>query len=182
MMPDANIAVRLRPLRYALLAGLSLIPSLLACDDAANAIAPDGRGAESAAMSMAGPAGGDIRGVQTLVHAFEAAFTANDAVAYGSAYAVDADFVNPIGVLTAGQAALVALHAAAFVEGFAGATITAELRDVQFLTGTIALADVYTTLFAPAGAASGWFSRSTPGGRVSLQKRRIWSRNSSTPR
>lgn len=167
---STRIQARSRPFRCAFVAGLLLIPALPACNDTGDAIAPDGRVVETASMSLAGPAGGDIRGIQALAHAFETAFTANDAVAYGAAYAINADFVNPIGVLTAGRAALVAVHAAAFAGGFAGATLTAELREVQFLTGTIALADVYTTLFAPAGTPPPWAVVS-PDGKVRARAR-----------
>ena len=83
----------------------SLVLLLIACGESSETVAPEARPRDSApAMSIVGSGGGDLRGVQALVDEFEAAFVAKDAVAYGAAYAVDADFVNPIGVLTAGRA------------------------------------------------------------------------------
>jgi uncharacterized protein (TIGR02246 family) len=149
----------------------SLVLLLIACGESPETVAPEARARDSApAMSIVGSGGGDLRGVQALVDEFEAAFVAKDAVAYGAAYAVDADFVNPIGVLTAGRAALVALHAFAFSSFFAGASFTAELHHVQFLTGTIALADVHTTLWGGAGTPPPWAVVS-PDGKVRARTR-----------
>ena len=129
---------------------LSLLLIVLACSGS-DTVAP-ARADSDAAPSLAAVAGGgDIRGIEQLVEKFEAAFNAKDAVAYGSQYAEDADFVNPVGVVNAGRAAITTLHAFAFVRGFAPATLTAELRNVEFLTGTIALVDVFTTLRNAAG-------------------------------
>jgi uncharacterized protein (TIGR02246 family) len=147
-----------------------LVPLLIACSDSPDTFALEARARDSSpARSIVGP-GGDLQGVQALVDEFEAAFVAKDAVAYGAAYAVDADFVNPIGVLTSGRAALVALHTFAFSGPFAGASFTAELHHVQFLTGTIALADVYTTLWGGAGTPPPWAVVS-PDGKVRARSR-----------
>ena len=158
-----------RKSRNSVRAGLALL-LLVACSDEQEPVAAKRSSDTAAAMSIVAPAGGDIQGVQALVAEFEAAFVAKDAVAYGAAYAVDADFVNPIGVLTAGRAALIALHAFAFSGPFAGASFTAELHHVQFLTGTIALADVYTTLWGGAGTPPPWAVVS-PDGKVRARAR-----------
>jgi uncharacterized protein (TIGR02246 family) len=148
----------------------SLALLLIACGQSPDAMAPDTPLRAGPTMSVAGPPGGDMKGVLALVDEFEAAFVAHDAVAYGAAYAVDADFVNPIGVLISGRAALVALHALAFSGPFAGVSFSAELHDVEFLTGTIALADVYTTLWDFAGTPPP-FAVVSPDGKVRARTR-----------
>lgn len=113
--------------------------------------APGGLQGDAAASMAVVASRGHIRGIEQLVEEFESAFQARDAVAYGNVYAEDADFVNPIGLLYAGRAAIVAVHTGLFANLPAAVTFTAELHDVRFLTGTIALVDVRTTLAGLVG-------------------------------
>jgi uncharacterized protein (TIGR02246 family) len=129
---------------------LSLFMIALGCSGS-DGVAPARADADAGPSLAAVADGGDIRGIEQLVEKFEAGFASKNAVTYASVYAEDADFVNPIGIVTAGRAAITTLHAGAFAGGFGPATLTAELRNVQFLTGTIALVDIFTTLSNTAG-------------------------------
>jgi uncharacterized protein (TIGR02246 family) len=94
-------------------------------------------------------------GILDLVSGREAAWAAKDPAAYAAAFAADLQFINPAGVLFSGRDAFRALHVGLFNGPFAGSTLTLQVRDVQFLTGTIAI--VYLNLsitgyaFAPPG-------------------------------
>ncbi|MEX2283820.1 MAG: SgcJ/EcaC family oxidoreductase [Gemmatimonadota bacterium] len=147
-MLQQRIAMSLRATR-AQCGQLLLLLSALACSGADSIAGSDDN--RVPVQSAAVASGGDYQGIEQLVQAFEAAFAAKDAVAYGNVYAENADFVNPVGVIVTGRAEITARHALAFAAGFAPATLTAELRDVQFLTGTIAIVDVFTTLRNAAG-------------------------------
>jgi uncharacterized protein (TIGR02246 family) len=129
---------------------LSLLLIVIACSGS-DSVAP-ARADSNAAPSLAVAAtGGDIGGIEQLVERFEAAFNAKNAEVYGTLYAEEADFETPTGVVFEGRAMIVARHAFLMAGPFATATITAELHDVQFLTGTIAIVDVFTTLTGLAG-------------------------------
>ena len=146
--------VRTRPGGYAARPMRATLPVLLlfafACRGP-DAVEPERRAGQVEASRAVAATGGDVRGIEQLVEEFESAFSAKDAVAYGDAYTENADFVNPVGAVTTGRAALVAQHAMLFAGPLAPATFTAELRDVDFLTGTSAVADVFTTLSGFAG-------------------------------
>ena len=146
--------VRTRPSGYAarpIRGTLSMLLLFAFACRGPDAVEPDRRASHSEASRALATTGGDLRGIEQLVKEFEAAFSAKDAAAYGDAYAENADFVNPVGVVTTSRAALVTLHAMLFAGPLAPATFTAELRDVEFLTGTSAVVDVFTTLSGVAG-------------------------------
>jgi uncharacterized protein (TIGR02246 family) len=129
---------------------LSLLLIAIACSGS-DTVAPVRADSDVAPSLTAVAGGGDIRGIEQLVERFEVAFNAKNAENYGLLYAEDADFEIPTGAVFEGRAAIVARHAFLFAGPFAPATITAELRDVQFLTGTIAIVDVFTTLTGLVG-------------------------------
>jgi uncharacterized protein (TIGR02246 family) len=93
-----------------------------------------------------------------IVSAVTAAWTAKDASAYTAPYAEDFQLINPIGALVTGRDAFRAQHAFLFGGPFAGSTQTIDVRDIQFLTGTIAIVyqDVSLTgyAFLPPGLPS----------------------------
>ena len=129
---------------------LSLLLIAIACSGS-DTIAPARADTDAAPPLAAVASGGDINGIEQLVEQFEAAFNAKNAESYGLLYAEDADFETPTGVVFEGRAAIVARHAFLFAGPFGPATIAAKLRDVTFLTGTIAIVDVFTTLTGLAG-------------------------------
>jgi uncharacterized protein (TIGR02246 family) len=92
-----------------------------------------------------------------IVNAATAAWASKDAAAYAAHFAVDAQLINPTGVLFSGREAIRNLHVFLFNGPFAGSTLTLAVRDIQFLTGTVAI--VYLNLsitgyaFLPPGVA-----------------------------
>ena len=93
-----------------------------------------------------------------IVTAVTAAWAAKDAAAYAAPYAVDVQAVSPRGDLIAGRDAFRAQHVFLYGGPFAGSTQTITVRDIQFLTGTIAIVhqDVSLTgyAFLPPGLPS----------------------------
>lgn len=77
--------------------------------------------------------------IMDLVSAATAAWAAKDAPAYAAVYAEDVQAVGPTGIRLAGRDAFRAQHVFLFNGPFAGSTQTIEVRDVRFLTGTIAI-------------------------------------------
>jgi uncharacterized protein (TIGR02246 family) len=78
-------------------------------------------------------------GILDIVSGREAAWQAKDAAAYAVAVATDLHFINPAGALFSGRDAFRALHVFLFSGPFAGSTLAFAVRDIQFLTGTIAI-------------------------------------------
>lgn len=78
-------------------------------------------------------------GILDLVSDRMAAWGAKDPAAYAAAFAADLQFINPAGVLFSGRDAFRALHVILFNGPFAGSTLTLGVRDIQFLTGTVAI-------------------------------------------
>jgi uncharacterized protein (TIGR02246 family) len=75
-----------------------------------------------------------------IISAETAAWAAKDAAAYAASYAEDLRFINPAGVVFLGRDAFRSLHVAFFNGPFAGSTLAISVREIQFLTGTIAIA------------------------------------------
>ena len=96
--------------------------------------------------------------IMDIVSAVTAAWTAKDAAAYAAPYAEDVRGIGPLGALLTGRDAFRAQHAFLFNGPFAGSTQTIEVREIQFLTGTIAIVyeDVSLTgyAFLPPGLPS----------------------------
>jgi uncharacterized protein (TIGR02246 family) len=78
-------------------------------------------------------------GILDIVSGRVAAWAAKDPAAYASAFAADLRFINPTGALVFGRDAFRAAHVFLFNGPFAGSTLTLTVRDIQFLTGTIAI-------------------------------------------
>jgi len=68
-----------------------------------------------------------------------AAWAVKDAAAYASAFAPDLRFINPAGVLISGRDACRATHVFLFNGPFAGSTLNLAVREIEFLTGTVAI-------------------------------------------
>jgi uncharacterized protein (TIGR02246 family) len=96
--------------------------------------------------------------IMALVSAATSAWAAKDASAYAASYAEDVQAIGPTGTLLLGRDAFRAQHVFLFNGPFAGSTQTIEVRDIQFLTGTIAIVyqDVTLTGYAslPPGLPS----------------------------
>ena len=78
-------------------------------------------------------------GILDIVAGRTAAWAAKDPAAYTSAFAEDVRFINPAGALVSGRDALRGVHVFLFNGPFAGSTLDLAVREIQFLTGTVAL-------------------------------------------
>ena len=147
-----------RTSRAASIAAMPLVALLSsACGDQPDATAPIGvRSVEVSAQPISNSISTDP--ITEIVTAVTAAWTAKDASAYAAPYAADVQAVSPRGDLLTGREAFRAQHVFLFGGPFAGSTQTIEVRDIQFLTGTIAIVyqDVSLTgyAFLPPGLPS----------------------------
>jgi uncharacterized protein (TIGR02246 family) len=124
-------------------ASLAAIPGLLlvvstACNDGSDATGPLAPGHLNSAPQA------DLGAIPTapildIVSASTAAWAAKDATAYAALYAVDLQLINPAGVVFSGREAFRNLHVFLFNGFFAGSTLSIVVRDIKFLTGTIAI-------------------------------------------
>jgi uncharacterized protein (TIGR02246 family) len=147
-------------LRAASAAAIPLVAAALlsaGCTDPSDATAPVraqpvGLPARPPSVSIS------IDPIMDLVTAATAAWSAKDASAYAAGYADDMQLVGPLGALLTGRDAFRAQHVFLFNGPFAGSTQTIQVRDVRFLTGTIAIVaqDVSLTgyAFLPPGLPS----------------------------
>jgi uncharacterized protein (TIGR02246 family) len=98
------------------------------------------------------------RGIHALLESREAAWNEGDGIAYGNHYTADADFVNPLGGIVTGSAAIGATHVFLFnpVNGpFRGSTASYVVRRMVALTGSLAIVDANETLTGFAGTPPG---------------------------
>ena len=146
------------PLRAASLTatGAILLLGSTACNegsDAARPLAPPQSQASQVSQSAV-PTGG----ILDVVGGRVAAWAVKDAAAFASTFAPDVRFINPTGVLISGRDAFRATHVFLFNGPFAGSTLGLAVRDIQFLTGTVAI--VYLDLsitgyaFLPPGVSA----------------------------
>jgi uncharacterized protein (TIGR02246 family) len=150
----------LSPTRPTLLAAAALGLLLAACDGSfagpatESALAPaDGI---SAQVALVPP--GAAQGIHALLESWTAAWNAGDGVAYGNHYSADADFVNPLGSVLTGSAALGATHVFLFnpVNGpFRGSTSSYVVRRIVAPTGSLAIVDATVTLTGYAATPPG---------------------------
>jgi uncharacterized protein (TIGR02246 family) len=142
-------------------ASLAAIPAVLlvlstACNDESDAIGPLAAPQTQAPEANLGAI--PTAPILDIVSAATAAWAAKDAAAYAALYAVDMQLIGPLGTLISGRDAFQAQHVFLFNGPFAGSTQTIVVRDIQFLTGTIAIVyqDVSLTgyAFLPPGLPS----------------------------
>ena len=98
---------------------------------------------------------GDEEGIEALVDAQFAAWSAKDAAAYASTYAVDAKSFNPVGGVLDGREVIRLQHAFLFSGPFAQSTETEAITGIRFLTGTIAIAYLNSALSGHSGLPPG---------------------------
>ena len=107
----------------------------------------------SAVSPQASVSGGpnDVAAIQQIVNTFDATW-GSDPVTYAGQYA-DADFISPDGTNLTSAAAITALYTFLFTVVFGGSTRTSTIRQLTFLTGTVAVLDInaQVTGFGPPG-------------------------------
>jgi uncharacterized protein (TIGR02246 family) len=94
-------------------------------------------------------------GITDLLDRWTAAWAAMDAPAFAAVYAVDADFVNPLGLVTQGRAAIQTVHTFLFNTLFKDSQQTWEIRRLVALTGNLALVDLNVELAGFQGTPPG---------------------------
>lgn len=150
-----NRLTTLRAVTFAAIPALLLLLTT-ACKDGSEATSPLAEARNPAAQATLGAIPTD--GILDVVSGREAAWAAKDAAAYAAAFAADVQFINPAGALFSGRDAFRGLHVFLFNGPFAGSTLNLAVRDIQFLTGTIALVLQDVTLtgyaFLPPGLPS----------------------------
>jgi uncharacterized protein (TIGR02246 family) len=110
----------------------------------------------SAQLALVPP--GAAQGIHALLESWTAAWNAGDGVAYGNHYSADADFVNPLGAVLTGSAAIGATHVFLFnpVNGpFRGSIASNVVRRMVALTGSLVIVDATVTLTGYAGTPPG---------------------------
>jgi uncharacterized protein (TIGR02246 family) len=86
------------------------------------------------------------RGIHDLLQTWAAAWASMDGHAYAANYAVDVDFISPLGGILSGRQAIANQHVFLFNGPFAGSVQTAQVRRIVPLTGTLALVDLNSVL------------------------------------
>jgi len=82
----------------------------------------------------------DIAAIQQIVNTFDQTW-GSDAVTYAGQYA-DADFVGPTGANLTSPAQITGLYTFLFTNVFGGTTRQSTIRNLTFLTGTLAVLDI----------------------------------------
>jgi hypothetical protein len=83
----------------------------------------------------------DQAAIQDIVNTFDQAWTAGDAVAYAAQYA-GAEWVGPNGLVLTDPVAITAVYTGILTFGLPGTVRQSTIRNLTFLTGTIAVLDI----------------------------------------
>ena len=136
-------------------AGVAAMPLMMAlvisaCDGTSEPIGSDAVYRPAGELARPSQSAIPTEPILDVVNGVTAAWTAHDPAAYASFYAADMTLINPRGAVIAGRDAFRAQHAFLFSGPFAGSTQTITVRDIQFLSGTIAIVyqDVALTGYA----------------------------------
>ena len=129
---------------------LTLLATVSACGDAPTTNAPLTPSLADvgavAAPSIAGSPG-DQAAMQQIVSTLDATWTAGDGVAYAAVYGT-AEWVGPNGRILTDPAAIRATYVFLFQTVFPNTTRVSSIRNLTFLTGTIAVLDINATVLA----------------------------------
>jgi uncharacterized protein (TIGR02246 family) len=128
--------------------GIVCVMMIAACGDSPGSSAA-GSPMEPGSQAAGAVARGQEDRILALIDAQSAAWAAKDGIAYGATYTEDASVVNPVGGLLAGRTVIANQHVFLFnpVNGpFRQSTSSWTVRNITFLTGTIALVELDVTL------------------------------------
>jgi uncharacterized protein (TIGR02246 family) len=101
----------------------------------------DGEGRTVAIQANVQGSPGDRAAMQQIVTTFDQAWNAGDAVTYAGQYA-GAEWVGPTGVILTDPNAITGLYAFLFAVALPGTIRQSTIRNVTFLTGTVAVLDI----------------------------------------
>jgi hypothetical protein len=93
----------------------------------------------------------DAEAIQQIVTTFDQTW-GSDPVTYAAQYGSIIDWVSPNGVIINDPAAITALYTGLFTGFFAGTTRVSTIRNLTFLTGTVAVLDLETEVVGIARA------------------------------
>ena len=97
----------------------------------------------------------DAGQVREILVAMGQAWERADGAGFAAAFAVDADFVNILGMSTRNRAEIASWHQRIFDTIYRGSRVVFEHADARALTAEITLAQVRSTLDAPSGLRPG---------------------------
>jgi uncharacterized protein (TIGR02246 family) len=117
---------------------LPLAILIVACSDSPSAVATNARSSKPL-YSIGGTSAN--QGIDDIVTALNAGWAAKSAAGYAAPFAEDAEVITPVGTTLSGRAAIQARHAFLFSGPLASSSQIVSIRRLQFLTGTIAIAD-----------------------------------------
>ena len=93
----------------------------------------------------------DLEAIQQIVTTFDQAW-GSDPVTYAAQYGSVTDWVGPTGTVLNDPAAITALYTFLFTNVFAGTTRISTIRNLTFLSGTVAVLDIQTEVIGRARA------------------------------
>lgn len=93
----------------------------------------------------------DLEAIQQIVTTFDQAW-GSDPVTYAAQYGSVTDWVGPTGTVLNDPAAITALYTFLFTNVFAGTTRISTIRNLTFLSGTVAVLDIQTEVVGRARA------------------------------
>src|SRR4026209_1602881 len=88
----------------------------------------------------------DVEAIQQIVTTFDETW-GSDPVTYAAQYGSVIDWVGPTGLILNDPAALTGLYTFLFNNVFGGTTRISTIRNLTFLTGTVAVLDIDTQVF-----------------------------------
>ena len=139
---------------------LAVLTVAAGCNDAVTT--PEAREAEAAvtAPAMQAAVGGprDVAAIEQIVATFDAAWTGNDPVTYAGQYA-GAEWVGPSGAIVTDPAVLTGIYTGIISNFLAGTVRQSTIRNLTFLTGTIAILNIdarVTGFAAPPPGTQPW--------------------------
>jgi uncharacterized protein (TIGR02246 family) len=128
---------------------LRAVPALLAivaaagCNDQSMSPDPGQSGTENLAVeAKVQGSPGDRAAIQQIVNTFDEAWTAGDAVTYVANYAHVSEWVGPDGTILTDPVAITNLYTAILTFGLSNTTRESTIRNLTFLTGTIAVVNI----------------------------------------
>jgi len=129
---------------------LPLVGVVVACSDGPSAVATSARSSRPL-YSVEGTSA--TQGIDDIVTALNVAWAAKNAEGYAAPFAENAEVITAVGTTLSGRAAIQARHAILFSGPLATSTQVVSIHRLQFLTGTIAIADGNAVLTTGAGVS-----------------------------
>jgi len=131
--------------------------AVIGCSDAPVGVEAVDANSSSMQASVSGSPR-DLAAMQQIVNTFDQAWTSGDAVTYAGQYANVIEWVGPNGTVLTDPAAITGTYTFLLNVLLAGTTRQSTIRNVTFLTGTIAVLDIdaRVTGFAPQPGLVPW--------------------------